>query len=90
METRTIVRKITKSLDVNLSAVSDVEKMSVAVDDLLIQYDKTAEELKRKGGMLKFEYDKVLKNAKELGLDAEPLMKEAGKAVGKLLMRKLI
>jgi hypothetical protein len=79
-----------KGVKFELGAAQDVEKMSVAVDDLLLQYDKTAEELKRKGGMLNFEYNKVLKNAKELGVDAELLMKEAGKAIGKLLMRKLI
>ena len=90
METRTIVRKVTKSLDVNFSSVSNVEKMSDAVDDLLIQYAKTIDELKQKGGGLKFEYDKVLKDAKELGLDAEPLMKESAKAIGKLKMYKLI
>jgi hypothetical protein len=71
-------------------SVSNVEKMSEAVDDLLIQYAKTIDELKQKGGGLKFEYDKVLKDAKELGLDAEPLMKESAKAIGKLKMYKLI
>jgi len=78
-----------KGIKFELGATQDVEKMSVAVHDLLLQYDKTAEELERKGGMLNFEYNKVLKNAKELGIDAEPLMKEAGKAIAKLIVRKL-
>ena len=78
------------SIDVKLAGVNDVEKMSLAVENLLIQYTKTIDELKQKGGMLLLEYNKVLNTAKSLGIDAEPLMRESGKSIGKLKMYKLL
>ncbi len=82
--------KQAKKVNVEFNLIANVEKMSEAVDSLLVQYNKITDELRQKGSVLKSEYERTIKASKELGIDAEPLMKEAGKAIGKLKMIKLI